>query len=45
MKIKFYNTWKQWGVVCFTPMVAIDFDDKVIRIAFLILQIELIKKN
>ena len=44
MRIKLHNTWKQWGVICFTPMVAIDFDDKVIRIAFIILQIE-INKN
>jgi hypothetical protein len=44
MKTTVYNTWKQWGVICFTPMVAIDFDDKVIRIAWIILQIE-INKN
>lgn len=45
MKIKLYNTWKKWGVICFTPMVAIDFDDKAIRIAFIILQIEITNKK
>ena len=45
MKTKFYNTWKQWGVICFTPMVSIDFDDKAIRMAFIIFQIEIIKNK
>jgi len=45
MKVKFYNTWTWWGVICLTPMVAIDFDDKAIRMAFIIFQIEIIKNQ
>lgn len=40
-RIRYYNTWKWWGVVCFTPMVAIDFDDKVLRLAWIIWQLEI----
>jgi hypothetical protein len=43
--MRVYNTFKQWGVICFTPMVAIDFEDKSIRIAWIILQIEIGKNK
>jgi hypothetical protein len=43
MKTKFYNTWSWWGVICFTPMIAIDCDDKTIRMAWIIWQLEITK--
>ena len=43
MKTVFYNTWKEWRVICFTPMVAIDAEEKAIRIAWIIWQLEIIK--
>jgi len=45
MKTTLINTWKEWGVICFTPMVAIDFEDKSFRIAWIIFQCELSKKQ
>jgi hypothetical protein len=45
MKVEFYNTWNWWGVICFTPMASIDFDDKAIRIAWIIWQFEIYKNK
>ena len=40
-RIRYYNTWKWWGVVCLIPMIAIDFDDKAVRLAWIIWQLEI----
>jgi hypothetical protein len=45
MKVEFYNTWTWWGVICFTPMLSIDFDDKAIRMAWIIWQFEIYKNT
>lgn len=41
MNLTLINTWKEWKVICFTPMVAIDRDDKAIRLAWIIWQLEI----
>jgi hypothetical protein len=41
METKVINTWKEWGVICFTPMLAIDTQDKSIRMSWIIVQIEI----
>ena len=33
MKANLINTWKEWGVIVFTPMVAIDFEEKSFKMA------------
>jgi hypothetical protein len=45
MKANLINTWKEWGVICFTPMVAIDIQDKSFRMAWIIFQFELTKQQ
>jgi hypothetical protein len=40
MKAKLINSYKEWNVISITPMIAIDFEDKCIRIAFLMCHFE-----
>lgn len=45
MKANLINTWKEWGVIVFTPMVAIDFEEKSFKMAWLVIQFELNKSE
>jgi hypothetical protein len=40
MKVKLINSYKEWNVISITPMIAIDFEDKCIRIAFFMCHFE-----
>ena len=40
MKAKLINSYKEWNVISITPMIAIDFEDKCIRIAFFMCHFE-----
>ena len=45
METNLINTWKEWGVIVFTPMVAIDFEEKSFKMAWLVIQFELNKSE